>query len=90
MIKRILICFLIVFFQNVYSQNITENDSIKYPTTIEILEKHKISQKELDEQDLFLLELSVRKQIVNDTRGKVNKVLGIKEELPINNPDWWR
>ena len=57
---------------------------------ISILEKHKISQKELDEQDLFLLELSVRKQIVNDTRGKVNKVLGIKEELPINNPDWWR
>jgi len=57
---------------------------------ISILEKHKISQKELDEQDLFLLELSVRKQIVNDTKGKVNKVLGIKEELPINNPDWWR
>jgi hypothetical protein len=60
---------------------------------ISILEKHKISQKELDEQDLFLLELSVRKQIVNDTRGKVNKVLGIdkkiKEDSPINNTDWW-
>jgi hypothetical protein len=59
---------------------------------ISILEKHKISQKELDEKYLFLLELSVRKQIVNDTRGKVNKVLGkteIKEESPINNPDWW-
>jgi hypothetical protein len=60
---------------------------------ISILEKHKISQKELDEQDLFLLELSVRKKIVNDTRGKVNKVLGIngkiKEDSPINNPDWW-
>lgn len=59
---------------------------------ISILEKHRLSQKELDEQDLFLLELSVRKQIVNDTRGKVNKVLGkteIKEESPINNPDWW-
>ena len=61
---------------------------------ISILEKHKLSQKELDEQDLFLLELSVRKQIVNDTKGKVNKVLGInqkiKEDSPINNPDWWR
>jgi hypothetical protein len=60
---------------------------------ISILEKHKISQKELDEQDLFLLELSVRKQIVNDTKGKVNKVLGINEKIktdsPINNPDWW-
>jgi hypothetical protein len=48
---------------------------------ISILEKHKISQKELDEQDLFLLELSVRKQIVNDTRGKVNKVLGIDKDF---------
>lgn len=56
---------------------------------ISILEKHRISQDELDEQDLFLLELSVRKQIVNDTRGKVNKVLGKKEESPINNPEWW-
>lgn len=59
---------------------------------ISILEKHRLSQKELDDQDLFLLELSVRKQIINDTRGKVNKVLGktkIKEESPINNPDWW-
>jgi hypothetical protein len=56
------------------------------------LEKHKISQELLDENDLFLLELSVRKQIVNDTKGKVNKVLGIevkKEEGPIDNPDWW-
>ena len=59
---------------------------------ISILEKHKISQELLDENDLFLLELSVRKQIVNDTKGKVNKVLGIedkKEESPIDNPDWW-
>lgn len=56
---------------------------------ISILEKHKISQEELDENDLFLLELSVRKQIVNDTRGKANKVLGKKEESPINNPEWW-
>jgi hypothetical protein len=36
----------------------------------------------LDEQTSLLLELSVRKQIVNDTRGKVNKILDIKEELP--------
>lgn len=53
---------------------------------ISILEKHKLSQKELDDQDLFLLELSVRKKIVNDTKGKVNKVLGINQkikELPL-------
>jgi hypothetical protein len=57
---------------------------------ISILEKHKISQKELDEQDLFLLELSVRKQIVNDTKGKVNKVLNIKENFnPMTDPDDW-
>lgn len=56
---------------------------------ISILEKHKISKEELDKQDLFLLELSVRKQIVNDTKSKVNKVLGVKEnDSPINNPDW--
>jgi hypothetical protein len=36
----------------------------------------------LDEQTSLLLELSVRKQILNDTRGKVNKILDIKEELP--------
>jgi len=57
---------------------------------ISILEKHKISEIELNEQNLLLLELSVRKKIVNDTRGKANKVLGIKEDLPINNPEWWR
>jgi hypothetical protein len=60
---------------------------------ISILEKHKLSQNELDEHDLFLLELSVRKQIANDTRGKANKVLGVtendKNDSPINNPDWW-
>lgn len=48
---------------------------------ISILERHKISQKELDEHDLFLMELSVRKQIVNDTKGKVNKVLGINKKI---------
>jgi hypothetical protein len=56
---------------------------------ISILEKHRLSQEELDEHDLFLLELSVRRQIVNDTRGKANKVLGLREDSPINNPDWW-
>ena len=50
---------------------------------ISILENVKINKDiELDEQTSLLLELSVRKQIVNDTRGKVNKILGIKEELP--------
>jgi hypothetical protein len=57
---------------------------------ISILEKHKLSEIELNEQNLLLLELSVRKKIVNDTRGKANKILGIKEDLPINNPEWWR
>lgn len=60
---------------------------------ISILEKHRLSQDVLDEHDLFLLELSVRKQIVNDTKGKANKVLGVndnkKNDSPINNPDWW-
>ena len=67
-----------------------EDDPI---VAISILEKHKLSQELLDEQDLFLMELSVRKNIVNDTKGKANKVLGenekIKEDSPINNPDWW-
>jgi hypothetical protein len=50
---------------------------------ISILENVKINKDiELDEQTSLLLELSVRKQIVNDTRGKVNKILDIKEELP--------
>ena len=50
---------------------------------ISILENVKVNKDiELDEQTSLLLELSVRKQIVNDTRGKVNKILGIKEELP--------
>jgi hypothetical protein len=50
---------------------------------ISILENVKINKDiELDEQTSLLLELSVRKQILNDTRGKVNKILDIKEELP--------
>jgi hypothetical protein len=59
---------------------------------ISILEKHKLEGVELNTENLLLLELSVRKQIVNDTKGKVNKVLGkkeIKEDSPLNNPDWW-
>jgi hypothetical protein len=56
---------------------------------ISILEKHNLKDIELTEDNLFLLELSVRKKIVNDTKGKVKKVLNIKESTPINNPDWW-
>jgi hypothetical protein len=43
---------------------------------ISILEKVKIDKDiVLDEETSLLLELSVRKQIVNDTRGKVSKIL---------------
>jgi hypothetical protein len=56
---------------------------------ISILEKHRLSQDILDEHDLFLLELSVRKQIVNDTKGKANRVLGVNDDSPLNNPHWW-
>jgi len=43
---------------------------------ISVLEKNKLDKDiELDEQTKLLLELSVRKEIVNDTRGKVNKIL---------------
>lgn len=43
---------------------------------ISILEKIKIDKDiVLDEETSLLLELSVRKQIVNDTRGKVSKIL---------------
>ena len=43
---------------------------------ISLLEKNKLDKDiELDEQTKLLLELSVRKEIVNDTRGKVNKIL---------------
>ena len=48
---------------------------------ISILENVKVNKDiELDEQTSLILELSVRKQIVNDTRGKVNKILDTKEE----------
>jgi hypothetical protein len=47
---------------------------------ISILESIKVNKDiELDEQTSLILELSVRKQIVNDTRGKVNKILNITE-----------
>ena len=46
---------------------------------ISILEKIKIDKDiVLDEETSLLLELSVRKQIVNDTIGKVSKILEIK------------
>jgi hypothetical protein len=38
---------------------------------------------------MLLLELSVRKQIVNDTRGKVNKILNLEEISKTNSDiDW--
>ena len=75
MIKRILICFLIVFFQNVYSQNITENDSIKYPTTIEILEKHKISNYET-------LDFSINSEWkINEIEKTITQLEGAYNEL---------
>ena len=55
---------------------------------ISILEKVKVDSKtELDEQTALILELSVRKEIVNDTRGKVNKILNIKSEYPVDDTD---
>ena len=43
---------------------------------ISILEKVKVDKDMvLDEQTSLLLELSVRKEIINDTRGKVNSIL---------------
>ncbi len=42
---------------------------------ISILEKHNIRDLELNEDNLLLLELGVRKEIVNDTRGKVNRIM---------------
>jgi len=43
---------------------------------ISVLEKNKLDKDiELDEQTKLLLELSVRKEIVNDTKGKVGRIL---------------
>ena len=51
---------------------------------ISVLEKNKLDKDiELDEQTKLLLELSVRKEIVNDTRGKVNKIL-IEDETEVD------
>jgi hypothetical protein len=47
---------------------------------ISILESFKVDKDIiLDEQTMLLLELSVRKKIVNDTSGKVNKILNIED-----------
>ena len=57
---------------------------------ISILESVKVDKNIiLDEQTMLLLELSVRKKIVNDTRGKVNKILNIEEVIEKNNNDIW-
>lgn len=57
---------------------------------ISILESVKVDKDiVLDDQTMLLLELSVRKKIINDTRGKVNKILNIEELLDNNNDvDW--
>ena len=47
---------------------------------ISLLEKGNFKlPEELDESTKLLLELSVRREIVNDTKGKVRKILGEKE-----------
>jgi hypothetical protein len=57
---------------------------------ISILESVKVDKDIiLDEQTMLLLELSVRKKIVNDTRGKVNKILNLEEITNTNSDvDW--
>jgi hypothetical protein len=47
---------------------------------ISILEKHNVEDIELSDENLLLLELSVRKKIVNDTKDKVNKIFGTKKD----------
>ena len=42
---------------------------------ISILEKVKIDNNNFDEGDLLLLELSVRKEIISDTKDKVKRIL---------------
>lgn len=46
---------------------------------ISLLEKHKLNEVELNSQNLLLLELSVRRQIVNDTKNKVRNILKINK-----------
>jgi hypothetical protein len=57
---------------------------------ISILESVKVDKDiVLDEQTMLLLELSVRKKIINDTRGKVNKILNLEEISNTNSDiDW--
>lgn len=51
---------------------------------ISVLEKNKLDKDiDIDEQTKLLLELSVRKEIVNDTRNKVNKIL-IEDETEVD------
>lgn len=48
---------------------------------ISILESVKLDKDiELDDQTALILELSVRKKIINDTRGKVRNILGINDD----------
>lgn len=48
---------------------------------ISILERKKIDKDiELDEDTSLILELSVRKEIINDTKGKVNKILQLEQK----------
>jgi hypothetical protein len=47
---------------------------------ISILEKQNLKGVEFSDENLLLLELSVRRQIVSDNRGKSNRILDIKEE----------
>lgn len=55
---------------------------------ISILESVKIDKDIiLDDQTSLILELSVRKKIVNDTRGKVNKILNIEEIIDKGSAD---
>lgn len=57
---------------------------------ISILEKHDLEDVELSPENLLLLELSVRRNIINDTKGKVRKILGIKDDKEITqiNLNW--
>jgi hypothetical protein len=53
---------------------------------ISILESIKVDKDiVLDDDTALILELSVRKKIINDTRGKVKRILGLeKEEIQTN------
>ncbi len=77
MIKRIYSCLLILICQNVFSQNITENDSIKYPTTIAILEKYKIT-------DFETFDYTINSQIkLSEINQKIKQLESASDELVI-------